>query len=73
MIFSLFANKSKTPAFACCLSEYFSIISMAASLAPPCNGPLKVPMPAVIQECISDNVDAQVLAVKVDALKPCSA
>ena len=66
-------KRSRTPAFASSLLEYFSIISIAASLAPPCNGPLKVPIAPVIQECISDKVDAQVLAVNVDALKPCSA
>ncbi len=73
MIFSLFASNSKRPDFASSLVLYFSIISIAASFAPPCNGPLKVPIAPVMQECMSDKVDAQVLAVKVEALNPCSA
>ena len=55
------------------LEENCSIISIAASLAPPCKGPRSVPIAAVIHECMSDNVEAQVRAVKVEALKPCSA
>ena len=73
MIFSFFAKSSKTPFFASSLEENFSIISIAASFAPPCRGPLNVPMPAVIQECKSDKVEAHVLEAKVEALKPCSA
>ena len=73
MIFSFFSKRPKTPCFASSLEENFSIISMAASFAPPCKGPLKVPIPAVMQECKSERVDAQVLAAKVEALKPCSA
>ena len=47
--------------------------SIAASFAPPCSGPRNEPMAPVTQECISDNVEAQTLAVKVDALNSCSA
>ena len=73
MIFPLLASISKIFAFASSLVFQFSIISIAASLAPPCRGPFKEPIAATTQENISDIVDAQTLAVKVDALNSCSA
>jgi hypothetical protein len=36
-------------------------------LAPPCKGPRKAPMAAVIQLCMSDRVDATTRAVNVEA------
>ena len=51
----------------------FSIISIAASFAPPCKGPFKEPIAATTHEKISDIVEAQTLAVKVEALNSCSA
>ena len=46
---------------------------MAFSLAPPCSGPLRVPIAVVMAECISDFVAVVTLQAKVDALKSCSA
>ena len=54
-------------------TSFFSIISIAASFAPPCKGPRNEPIAPVTHEWISDNVDAQTRAVKVDALNSCSA
>ena len=47
--------------------------AMAASFAPPCNGPRKVPMAEVTEEKMSESVEAQTLAAKVEALNSCSA
>ena len=66
IIFSLASSIFFTPALASSLDENFSIISIAASFAPPCKGPLRVPIPAVIQECKSERVEAQVLEAKVE-------
>ena len=46
---------------------------ITCSLAPPCNGPLRVPMADTIAECRSDNVDAVTRAANVEALRPWSA
>ena len=73
MIFSL---RSSIPAIWILASSgevNFWIISIAASLAPPCNGPRNEPIAPVIHENISDNVEAHTRAVKVEALNSCSA
>jgi hypothetical protein len=54
-------------------SDHCSSMAMAASLAPPCSGPRREPMAPVMQECMSDSVEAQTRAVKVEALNSCSA
>ena len=49
------------------------MISIAASLAPPCLAPRRAPMAPVMQEYISDKVPAITRPVKVEALNSCSA
>ena len=46
---------------------------MTASFAPPCRRPLRDPTAAVTAEYRSDSDDVTTRAVKVDALKQCSA
>ena len=46
---------------------------MTASLAPPCSGPLSAPIAPVTAECRSESVEVITRAVKVEALKECSA
>ena len=50
-----------------------SKVCITASLAPPCSGPLRAPIAPVTAECRSDSVEVITRAVKVDALKECSA
>ncbi|MCY1449610.1 hypothetical protein D9M71_663600 [compost metagenome] len=73
MILSLRSSMPRVPLIASSGDEKRSIISIAASLAPPCSGPRSEPMAAVMHEYRSDRVDAQTRAVKVDALNSCSA
>ncbi|MCY1455099.1 hypothetical protein D9M71_722110 [compost metagenome] len=73
MILSLRASMASVPAVASSGEENFSIISMAASLAPPCSGPRRVPMEPVMQEYMSDRVEAHTRPAKVEALNSCSA
>ncbi len=42
-------------------------VYMTCSFAPPCSGPLRVPIAATTAECISDRVAAQTLAANVEA------
>ena len=42
-------------------------LRMTCSLAPPCSGPLSVPIAATIAECMSDRVAAQTRAANVEA------
>ena len=72
MIFSFRARASSTHGRARSVSPISSIISMAASLAPPWRGPMRAAMPAVTAACRSDRVEAVTLAAKEEALKPCS-
>ena len=46
---------------------------MTNSFAPPCSGPFSAPMAAVIADHASACVEVTVRAVKVEALKECSA
>ena len=48
-------------------------ISIAAMLAPPCNGPFSAQIAATIAECMSAFVPATTRAVNVDAFISCSA
>ena len=73
MIFSLRSSMPSMPFSASSGSLNFSIMAIAASLAPPCSGPRRLPMAPVTQLWISLSVDAQTRAVKVDALNSCSA
>ncbi|MNJ78684.1 hypothetical protein D3C77_764980 [compost metagenome] len=73
MILSLRSSIARVPLTASCGVWKRSIISIAASLAPPCSGPRSEPMAAVTQEYRSDKVEAQTRAVKVEALNSCSA
>ena len=73
MIFSLRASLPNISRSASSGDVQFSIISIAASFAPPCNGPRSDPIAPVIHECISESVDAHTRAVNVDALNSCSA
>ncbi|MNN29887.1 hypothetical protein D3C81_1435090 [compost metagenome] len=73
MILSLRASMARVPSVASSGEVNFSIISMAASLAPPCSGPRSEPMAPVMQEYRSDRVEAQTRPVKVEALNSCSA
>ena len=73
MIFSLAASLACSSRRAWASSCQGSIIAMAASLAPPCSGPRRVPMAAVTQENMSESVEAQTRAAKVEALNSCSA
>ena len=41
--------------------------------APPCSGPFKAPIAPATADAMSDRVEVITLAVKVEALKPCSA
>ena len=45
-----------------------SSIFITSALAPPCSGPLSVPMPATTAECTSVNVAAATRAANVEAL-----
>ncbi len=73
MILPLLASMSNIFVLASFLFFQFSIISIAASLAPPCKGPLREPMAATTHQKKSDIVEAQTLAVNVEALNSCSA
>ncbi|MNR28652.1 hypothetical protein D3C85_1459850 [compost metagenome] len=73
MILSLRASMASVPAVASSGEANFSIISIAASLAPPCSGPRRVPMEAVTHEYRSDRVEAHTRPAKVEALNSCSA
>jgi len=73
MILSLRASMPRVPSTASCGELKRSIISIAASLAPPCSGPRSEPMAAVMHEYMSDRVEAQTRAVNVEALNSCSA
>ncbi|MNJ71530.1 hypothetical protein D3C77_680820 [compost metagenome] len=73
MILSLRSSMPRVPLMASCGVLNSSIISMAASLAPPCSGPRSEPMAAVMHEYRSDRVEAHTRAVKVEALNSCSA
>jgi hypothetical protein len=46
---------------------------ITASLAPPCSGPFSAAIAAVMAPCMSAPVEVTVRAVKVEALKVCSA
>src|SRR5262249_21027350 len=46
---------------------------ITCSFAPPCSGPLSVPIAEVIDECRSESVDAVIRAEKVEAFRPWSA
>ncbi|MCY1457544.1 hypothetical protein D9M71_748490 [compost metagenome] len=48
-------------------------VCMTASLAPPCSGPRSEPIAPVTAECRSERVEVITRAVKVEALKECSA
>ena len=50
-----------------------SIKCIAASFAPPCKGPIKAPIAAATALKISLFIEAQILAVKVEALNSCYA
>ena len=73
MTFSFFSSLWSINSLTFSRESISSSIFIASSLAPPCNGPLKLPTAAVKQECKSDNVDAHTLPVNVDALNSCSA
>jgi hypothetical protein len=57
MILSLRSSMPRVPSTASSGDEKRSIISIAASLAPPCSGPRSEPMAAVMQEYRSDRVE----------------
>ena len=50
-----------------------SKMCMTASFAPPCSGPLSAPIAPTTAEYRSVSVEVMTRAVKVDALKECSA
>ena len=50
-----------------------SSIFITSALAPPCSGPLSVPMPATTAECMSVSVAAATRAAKVEAFSSWSA
>ena len=62
-----------TNASTCSGEPISSSIFIVPSVAPPCSAPLSAPKAAVTAACMSASVAATMRAVKVDALRPCSA
>ena len=69
--FSASASSSHGPTFSAV--PISSKMCRTASFAPPCSGPLSAPMAPTTAEYRSLSVEVMTRAVKVDALKECSA
>ena len=73
MTSSLFFSLFSVQASALSGEPTSTMLCMTNSFAPPCSGPLSAPIAAVMADHASDCVEVTVRAVKVEALKECSA
>ena len=73
MIFFFWTRAFSIHGLACSGPPISSSMRITASLAPPCRGPFRAPIPLVIAECRSDRVAAVTRQAKVEALSSWSA